>query len=140
MLPLAGREADIVGILTASTRLGTLLDDPRERLAACVEQKIAWVREGAGSRFPGFEPSLLPTIRVGDDPRKEAGLLIRERGWSQLTVEDVRAMPSLFLGSLEAIAERRVAARRERYGFSCYVVSDRARDTVAPLVARLAGR
>jgi hypothetical protein len=105
-----------------------------------VEQKIAWVCEGAGSRFPGLALSLLPTIRGGDDPRKEADLLIRERGWSQLTVEDVRAMPSLFIGSLEAIADRRVAARRERYGFSYYVVSDRARDEVAPLVARLTGR
>jgi probable F420-dependent oxidoreductase len=139
MLRLAGREADIVGLLTTSTRTGTLLDDPRERLAASVEEKLGWVREGAGPRFPGIELSVIPAIRIGDDPRREADLLIRERGWTGVTVEDVLAMPAVLLGSIDAIVET-MLARRERYRFSYYVVSDRARAAVAPLVARLAGR
>jgi probable F420-dependent oxidoreductase len=139
MLRLAGREASIVGLLTTSTRTGTLLDDPRERLATSVEQKLAFVREGAGPRFPDIELSVIPTVRVGDDPRKEADLLIHERGWAGVSVEDVLAMPAVLLGSEEAIVET-MLARRERYGFSYYVVSDRSREALAPLLARVAGR
>src|SRR5882724_7830723 len=53
MLMLAGREADTVGLLNSSTRTGTLVDDPVERLAQTLAQKLAWVREGAGERFSG---------------------------------------------------------------------------------------
>jgi probable F420-dependent oxidoreductase len=138
MLRLAGREADIVGLLTASTRTGTLLDDPAERLAAAVERKIEWVREGAGSRFADVELSVVATVRPGDRPHRDAESMARERGWAGVTAADVLAMPSVLLGSLDAMAEA-LAERRERFGLSYYVVSDRARDALAPLVARLAG-
>ena len=48
VLTLAGRTADIVGILTTSVATGTVVDDASERLADAVSQKLAWVREGAG--------------------------------------------------------------------------------------------
>ncbi len=139
MLRLAGSEADIVGLLTTSTRTGTLLDDPGERLAPAVAEKIGWVREGAGGRFGEIELSLVATVRLADDPRQAADTLIRERGWAGVTVEDVLAMPSVFLGSAAAIIEA-MEARRERFGVSYYVVSDSTRDVLAPVVARLAGR
>ena len=47
-------------------------------------------------------------------------------------------MPSVFVGSLEQVADE-MRARRERYGFSYYVILDRTMHVVAPLVARLAG-
>jgi hypothetical protein len=48
-------------------------------------------------------------------------------------------MPSVFIGSLDAIADQ-MEERRARYGFSYYVISDRRLEEAAPLVARLAGR
>ena len=48
-------------------------------------------------------------------------------------------MPSVFIGSVNEIADQ-MEQRRERYGFSYYVVSDRQLDRAAPLVERLAGR
>jgi probable F420-dependent oxidoreductase len=69
MLRLAGREADIVGILTTSVARGTLDDDPMERLAESVAQKVAWVREGAGERFDTIELSLVPTVIVTNERR-----------------------------------------------------------------------
>ena len=48
-------------------------------------------------------------------------------------------MRSVFIGSVSEIADQ-MKQRRERYGFSYYVVSDRHLDRAAPLVARLAGR
>jgi probable F420-dependent oxidoreductase len=139
MLRLAGREADIVGILTTSVARGTLDDDPTERLAESVAQKVAWVREGAGERFDAIELSLVPTMIVTNERRQRTETLIRERGWSGITLDQVWGMPSVFIGSIEQIAED-MQARREQYGFSYYIVSDDMMELCAPLVARLAGR
>jgi probable F420-dependent oxidoreductase len=139
VLTLAGRVADIVGILTTSVATGTVVDDPAERLAVSVEEKLAWVREGAGPRYPDIELSLIPTLVLEKDRERAAAELIAARAWSGVAPADVLAMPSVFIGSLEDIAEQ-MEERRARYGFSYYVVSDRQLDRAAPLVARLAGR
>jgi probable F420-dependent oxidoreductase len=138
MLRLAGREADIVGILTTSTRTGTLLDVPTERLADAVAEKIAWVREGAGSRFPAVELSIVLTVVMGADPGPAATDLIRTRGWSDITRDQVLAMPSVVFGPVEHVVEA-LEARRARFGVSYYIVSDRQLEAFAPVVARLAG-
>ncbi len=139
MLKLAGREADIVGILGSSTRTGTLLDDPVERLAETTAQKIAWVREGAGARFDDLELSIIVGIIVTDDRRAEAAALIERRGWTGITVDQVLEMPSLALGTTDEVTET-LAARRERFGFSYYVVSDASLEVFSPVVAHLRGR
>jgi probable F420-dependent oxidoreductase len=139
ILTLAGRAADIVGILTTSVATGTLVDDAAERLASSVSQKLAWVREGAGARYSGIELSLIPTLVLDEDCERAAGDLITSRGWRGVTPADVLAMPSVFIGSVERVADQ-MEERRARYGFSYYVVSDRQLDVAAPLVARLAAR
>ncbi len=139
VLTLAGRLADVVGILTTSVATGTVVDDASERLADTVAQKLAWVREGAGARFPDIELSLVPTLLFDEDRQRAASDLIANRGWSGVTPPDVLAMPSVFIGSVSEIADQ-MAERRAHYGFSYYVVSDRQLDRAAPLVARLAGR
>ncbi len=139
MLTLAGRLADIVGILTTSVATGTVVDDASERLADVVAQKLAWVREGAGARFPDIELSLIPTLLFDEDRERAASDLISDRGWSGVTPSDVLAMPSVFIGSVGEIVDQ-MEERRRRYGFSYYVVSDRQLDRVASLVARLAAR
>jgi probable F420-dependent oxidoreductase len=139
MLRLAGREADIVGILGTSTRTGTLLDDPAERLAGAVDEKIARVREGAGDRFDTVELSTVIGVTITDHPLREAETLGRRRGWTSVAPEQVLGMPSLAIGSIDGIAET-LEARRERFGLSYYVVSDSALEAFAPVVARLRGR
>ncbi len=139
ILRLAGREANIVGLLTTSVASGTVVDSPDERLASAVEQKLAWVREGAGDRYPQIELSLIPSILLTDDRHGRAARLIAERGWSGLAPEDVLAMPSLLIGTEDEIVAD-LLARRERYGFSYYIVADGQVEVFAPFVARLAGR
>jgi hypothetical protein len=139
VLTLAGRTADIVGILTTSVASGVVVDDASERLAGAVAQKLAWVREGAGARYPELELSLIPTLLFDEDRERGAEDLIAARGWQGVTAVDVLAMPSVFVGSLSQIADQ-MEERRARYGFSYYVVSDRQLDRVAPLVTRLSGR
>ena len=138
MLTLAGREANIVGILTTSVASGTLAADPTERLADAVAQKVEWVRQGAGERFGELELSLVPTIIVTDQRRRRTEQYIHEHGWQGISVEQVWEMPAVFVGSIEQIVED-MRARRERYGFSYFVVSDHDLAAVAPIVARLAG-
>ena len=139
VLTLAGREADIVGILTSSVASGTLTQDPAERLPESVAQKVEWVRQGAGERFDAIELSLVPSFIVTDDRQSAAEQSIREHGWDGICVDQVLAMPSVFIGTLDQIAGD-MLSRREQFGFSYFVVGDEQREELAPLVARLAGK
>jgi probable F420-dependent oxidoreductase len=136
ILKLAGRVADTVGLLTAPVTSGVQVDDPTERLAARTDEKIAWVREGAGPRFADVELSVMVTPVAGESPRAAAEALLRARGWSTVGVDDVLAMPSVLAGSTEDMVEQ-LEARRERHGLSYIVVADRHLDRFAPVVARL---
>ena len=139
MLELAAREADIIGLLTTSTANGVLSTDPSTRLAPVVARQLSWIRAAAGARLDALELSLVVSVVVDADRRRAAAEFARARGWDGICPEDVLAMPSVFIGSPEQIVEE-MHARRERYGFSYYVISDRGLETAAPLVARLAGR
>lgn len=132
MLKLAGREANIVGILTSDVSSGTLISDIGERLPAAVQQKVDWIRQGAGARFDQIELSLIPTIIFTDDRRRHIAALICQQGWD-VTVEDVLQMPSMLIGSVEEMV-RDLQTRRATYGFSYYVVSDDQMEAFAPVV------
>lgn len=139
MLRLAGREADIVGLLTTSVSTGALSDDPTERLAASVEQKLGWVREGAGDRYDDLQLSLILSVTFTSDRERHAATLIRDRGWTGITVHDVLEMPSVFIGTPDQIAEQMTCCR-DRWGFSYFVISDEIMEEFALMVERLAGR
>lgn len=138
MLRLAGRAADIVGILTTSVASGRMVDDPLARMAGRVAEQVAWVREGAGARFPALELSLVATVIVTDRRRARTEAWIRERGWQGITVEQVWEMPAVLIGSVDQICDD-LRRWRERLGFSYIVVADQSAGEVAPVVARLAG-
>jgi probable F420-dependent oxidoreductase len=87
MLRLAGREADIVGLLTTSTRTGTLVDDPAERTATAIAEKIARGPRGRGGALPGprAQPGGHgdrhgPSPARGGSPDPDAGLGGRDGG------------------------------------------------------------
>jgi len=138
MLSIAAREADIIGFQTVSTANGTMADDPSGRLAPAVAQRVEQVRQVAGGRFGEIELSMVATVVFTEQRSQAAERLARDRGWKDISAEQVLEMPSIFIGSLDHIVDE-MRARRERYGFSYYVVLDQAIDKVAPIVARLAG-
>jgi probable F420-dependent oxidoreductase len=139
ILQLAGREADIVGILTTDVSTGTLKADPTQRLAEAVTQKVNWIREGAGDRFGEIELSLIPDIIFTNQRQIATENLIRERGWEGISVEQVWEMPAILIGSLEQIVED-LYARRERFGFSYFIVADEDMENTASLVSALRGK
>src|SRR5205085_2098326 len=57
LLSLAAREADIIGVHVKVNDDGTV--DASERSEAAIAQKVEWVRQAAGERFPSLELNLL---------------------------------------------------------------------------------
>lgn len=139
MLSLAAREASIIGFLTNDYSTGIEVEDPLQRVGAAVAQKIAWIRQAAGERFDDLELSMVLTAIHSEDQQQAAEQLIAERGWSSISAEHVLDMPSIIIGSVEQMVEQ-LYQRRERYGFSYYVVTDQHIQALAPVVAQLAGK
>ena len=139
MLSLAAREADIVGVLNASVASGTVANDPTELFPETVDRKLGWVREAAGERFGRLELSTVVTVIVAADRPAAAARYAAEREWTGVPVERVLEMPSVFIGNVAEIADQ-MRARRDRFGFSYYVVGDADLAAFAPVVARLTGR
>jgi probable F420-dependent oxidoreductase len=138
MLMLAGRMANIVGVLTTSVATGRVVDDPLARMSDRVAEQVAWVREGAGARFAEIELSTVATVIITNQRRARTEQWIREHGWNGVTPEQVWDMPAVLIGSVDQLADD-LHQRREQLGFSYYVVSDHDAEAVAPLVVRLAG-
>jgi hypothetical protein len=61
------------------------------------------------------------------------------RGWSGIPVEKILEMPTIFIGTVEQIAEQ-MLERRERFGISYYMTFDRLMEAYTPLVERLSGK
>jgi probable F420-dependent oxidoreductase len=138
MLGIAGREADIVGILPRALPEGAISDDLAERSPETLLRKVDWVRRAAEAPDQ-VELSMMVTMVRADDHRKAAEQLAVERGWGAAAGELVLAMPSVLVGSTARIAEL-AQARRERFGFSYLVVADQDLEAFAPVVEQLAGR
>jgi probable F420-dependent oxidoreductase len=138
MLSLAGREANIVGLLTSSTTFANALDDPLQRRTDRVVEKIGWVREAAGDRFPTIELSLFPDITVTTDRNSAARRVATANGWTGIDPEVIFDMPAIVIGTVDEVVEA-LQQRREQLGFSYLIFGNADMETVAPIVARLAG-
>jgi probable F420-dependent oxidoreductase len=139
ILNLAGRVADIVGILVTNVASGVVVNDPHKRSADSVLQRIEWVKEGAGERFNDVELNSAADVVVTDDRRSATEIFIEQHGWQEISVEQVWDMPSMFIGTVDQIVDE-MCARRERFGFSYYWVADANMEMFAPVVARLYGK
>ncbi len=104
-------------------------------LAVPIDEKVGWVREGAGDRFDDLELNAwLAAAELTEDPTVPE--LFAEMFGTD--VESFRGSPLALVGSESDCAEQ-LHARRERWGYSYHVIpGDRAHD-FAPLVQRLTG-
>jgi probable F420-dependent oxidoreductase len=139
MLSIAAREADIIGLLSAPIVDGVLTDDPSTRRPGAVAEKVGWIRAAAGARIDEIELSTTCSIVIDEDRATAAERLRAGRGWRGVSVEEVLEMPTIFIGGVDRIAEQ-MRERRERYGISYFVVSDRSLGAAGPVVSRLAGQ
>jgi probable F420-dependent oxidoreductase len=123
LLGLAAREANIVA-------LGGRPDEDE----ATVAEKVAWLRQSAGDRFGELELNV-NLIAVGQEIHPWAAARL---GLDPAALSRLRG-PALLLGSADAMAEL-LLRRRETLGISYLTVGDAFMETLAPVVARLAGR
>jgi probable F420-dependent oxidoreductase len=134
ILSIAAREADIVGLVAKNSATG--LDWTSALLAANID-KIGWVHQAAGERFSQLEFSATIFIAaVTDHPQQAARRIGSGLG---LTVEQTLDCLHILVGSVDQIVEE-LQKRRELLGISCIEVLDTHMETLAPVVARLAGK
>lgn len=151
VLSAAGRHADIVQIGVLVARGGTMAVEPRQLSAAAYEEKVGWVREGAGSRFDDIELSaLLVNVTITDDAEgafdafvREYMGMIRRYGGSvdeaMLPREELMESPVLAIGTLEEVCEK-LRGTRTRYGINYFVAPVGATpELMAPVIEELAG-
>ncbi len=136
VLTIAGREADIVSLNfdNSSGRLGA--EGIGSSTAELTEQKILWVKEGAGARFDDIELEIAAYFTVvtpdGETTRSKMAPMFA------MTPEVLAEHPHALIGSVEEICDR-IVERRERYGISYVSFGASAIDAIAPVVERLAG-
>jgi len=138
ILGLAAREATIVGI-NANLRTGE--GDSRETaqslLPEATDQKLAWLRAAAGEGYARLEiQSLLGFVHVTDDASDITRAMAGSFGVSEA---DAVLAPATLVGSVDSIVDL-LEQRRERWQMSYIVVPIESTETLAPVVARLAGK
>lgn len=134
ILELAATQADIVGIIAQSVKMGGI--DVARDTDALVAKKVNWVRAAAGDRFPDLQLAVL-IWRVVITDHKRAAAEELAHGWG-LTEEQVLASPYFLIGSQASIIED-VLALRERHDISHVTVMPEDAETFAPIAAELAG-
>ncbi len=136
VLRFAGAAADIVGV-NASIHSGEIdAAAAQDTHPQRIDEKVSWVREGAGDRFDDLELNAwLAVAEVTDTANEVAEALATV---FETDPASVLASPLSLIGSLSEIGERLVE-RRERWGYSYIVIpGDKARE-FGPVIAQLAG-
>lgn len=136
VLRFAGGFADIVGV-NASIHSGEIdTDAALDGMAERIDEKVGWVREGAGARFDELEINAwLAALEVTDDRDAMADLMSQLFG---APPAEVLESPLALVGTLDQMAET-LAGRRERWGYSYHCVPGDRAEVFAPVVARLTG-
>jgi probable F420-dependent oxidoreductase len=137
ILSLAAREADIVS-LNFNNRGGVIgQEGVLSGTADATEEKVGWIRAAAGDRFDALELEIGAYFTfVGPGTAAVAEGMAKSFG---IGPDEMRSHPHALFGEEDEVCEE-LLRRRERYGISYVTVSAQARDTFAPIVARLAGR
>lgn len=139
MLRLAGAEADIVSVSPSwdARQIGPF--PPKVSVEEGTDLQLGWIGEGAASAGRSLDDlelslTIIPVI-VTDDADAGFESAAPPNG---LTVDEARRAPHILVGSVEQIAET-ILERRERWGFSNWVIPVEAAERFAPVAARLAG-
>ena len=136
MLQLAGREADIVSVnyKLSEGRINRKL--VQTGLAEATEEKLLWIKEGAGNRFSEIELAVsIFVANVTDDREAVAEAMAPGIGCEP---RDVLEIPHFLIGTVDQIVED-LKARRERFGISYLALPGEVAEAFAPVVERLTG-
>ena len=137
VLALAAREADIVGV-NPNLRAGAIGPEvAADVLGPRFDEKVSWVRAAAGTRIDDIELQCLTfVVQVGPDRDEAVRNLAPMFG---LSPEDAADVPIALVGTVDQICET-LEQRRERWGFTYWVVHEAEMEALAPVVERMTGR
>lgn len=137
VLRFAGATADIVGV-NASIHSGEIdAAAAADSLATRFDEKVGWVRDGAGDRFDELELNAWLAIASLTDRGQE--LAAELAPFYESDADSVRSSPLTLIGSAAEVAEL-LSYRRERWGYSYTVIPLAQAREFAPVVADLTGR
>jgi probable F420-dependent oxidoreductase len=136
VLSIAAREAQIVGINPALRSGNVDAEAAQDGVAELTDEKLHWVRDAAGDRFDDIELNMLVLATVVTDDRTGTAEMMAPL--FGLTPDALGWYPHALVGSVEQIRDDLIA-RRDRWGVSYWVFQGDALDTLAPVVAELAG-
>jgi probable F420-dependent oxidoreductase len=152
ILAAAGRHADIAQIGVLVARRGEMTVEPRQLSAEAYEEKVGWVREAAGARFPEIELSaLLVNVTITEDAEAGFDAFVREYtdmihryggdlGKTVLSRQELMASPVVAIGTLDEVCDK-LRDTRSRYGISHFLAPVGATpELMAPVIERLAGQ
>ena len=137
MLTLAAQRADIVAV-NVNLRSGVMDEGVAANATAEVtDEKVALVRDVAGSRFGDIELSVgVFVANVIDDRQAFAAALAPAFG---ITTEQALASPHALFGTVDECITT-LEERRQRWGISYVTIPAEAAVEFAPVVEHLAGR
>ena len=137
VLSLAAREADVVGV-NPNLRAGAVgAGIAAEVVPARYDERIAWVREAAGPRLDDIELQCLTFIvQVGVERDEVVRNMAPMFGLSE---EDAALTPLALVGTVDQIC-RSLEERRDRWGFSYWVVHEPEMEAFSAVVERMSGR
>lgn len=137
MLTLAGQKADIVGYNPGLT--AGVIDERAGRNATAekTDEKMSWIKDGAGDRFDSIElQSRIHLAMITDDRDKVAAEMAPLLG---ISPEEALESPHALVGSVDQCVEE-LQRWRERWGISFVSINGSEMEAFAPVVETLAGK
>jgi probable F420-dependent oxidoreductase len=136
ILSLAAREADIIGLNATLSRGELGREVSATATSVAFDEKVSWILAAAGDRIADIELQCHCAFAAVGPNRAELAATMAPM--FSITPEEALDVPIALMGSVDELCDT-IAERRERYGFTYWIVPDRAMDAFAPVVARLAG-
>ncbi|HEX3794570.1 MAG TPA: TIGR03621 family F420-dependent LLM class oxidoreductase [Acidimicrobiales bacterium] len=136
VLTLAGQYAQTVSIVPSLAAGVIGAEVAAESVIEKYSDRIAWAKAGAGARADELEfQCWTAAVQVVPNAAELFDALAPAFG---LTPDQLRAAPIALIGTVEEIADT-LRQRRETLGFSYIVVHEAEMETLAPVIAELAG-
>lgn len=136
VLAAAARRADIVGFNRSFPAGRADRDSLMSGMAASFDERVGWVREAAGTRWGDLELQC-DTNYVAIGRRQDGLARLSTRLGIDMDLAD--GLVTALIGDVDEVCEE-LEARRERWGFSYWIIDHDAMRDFAPVVAMLAGR
>lgn len=137
MLTLAGAKADIVGFNPGLT--AGVIDERAGRTATAekTDEKLTWIKDGAGSRFDSIElQTRVHLTMITDDRDKVAAEVAPLLG---ISADEALESPHALVGTVEQCIED-LQRWRDRWGISFVSVNGSDLEAFAPVVQALSGK